>query len=101
MCMPPIIVHFEVVVTNKLIEALADLRIAFANLLHNYKKEIQNSPNAQREFIEYLPLLFGERWRSEDSSFQTYFQMLIDEEISLFNIFYLKRICNKFPEDVR
>ena len=100
--MPPIIVRHEVVrVPDTLVEALADLRIAFANLLHSYKKEIQNSPNAQKEFVEYMPLLFGKRWRSEDSSFQTYFQTLIDEEISLFNVFYLKRICNKFPEEVR
>ena len=93
--MSPIIVRL---VPDELIEALAKLRIAFANLLRSYKNEIQNSPNAKKKFVEFLPILFGKR---EDSSFQTNFQTFIDEEISLFNIFYLKEICNEFPEDVR
>ena len=92
--MSPIVVRL---VPDELIKALAKLRIAFADLLRSYKNEIQNSPNAQKEFVDYLSLLFGKR---EDSSFQTNFQTFIDEEISLFNIFYLKEICNKFPEDV-
>ena len=87
------------VVPEALVEELAGLRFAFAKLLRNYEKKLRHSPEAQEEFVEFLPRLFHRA--VEDHSFQSHFDTLIEEEVSLFNIFYLKRICGIFPEDVR
>ena len=86
------------IVPDALVEELADLRFAFAKLQRNYEKQLRNSPEAQEEFVEFLPRLF--RRPVEDHSFQSHFNTLIEEEVSLFNIFYLKRLCSIFPEDV-
>ena len=88
-----------VVVPEALVEELADLRFAFAKLLRNYEKKLRHSPEAQAEFVEFLPHLFHKA--VEDNSFQSHFKTLIEEEVSLFNTHYLKRICTIFPEDVR
>ena len=91
----------RVVVPEALVEELADLRFAFAKLLRNYEKQLRHSPEAQEEFVEFLPRLFRKGLKSDDHSFQSHFDTLIEEEVSLFNIHYLKRICTIFPEDVR
>ena len=88
-----------VVVPEALVEELADLRFAFAKLIYNYEKQLHCSPEAQEEFVKFLPRLFHRA--VEDDSFQPHFNSLIEKEVSLFNIFYLKRICHIFPEDVR
>ena len=91
----------EVVVPDTLLEELADLRVAFAQLLCKYEKELRNSPDAQEEFVEFLPrLLRNRKGFSSDQSFQSNFDKLIDEEVSLFNIHYLKRICSIFSEEI-
>ena len=90
-----------VVVPEALVEELADLRFAFAKLLRNYEKQLRHSPKAQEEFVEFLPRLFPKGLKSEDHSFQSHFDTLIEEEVSLFNIHYLKRICAIFPKDVQ
>ena len=87
------------VVPEVLVEELADLRFAFAKLLHNYEKQLHHSPEAQKEFVEFLPRLFHRA--VEDHSFQSLFNTLVEEEVSLFNTYYLKRLCTIFPEDVR
>ena len=86
-------------VPDALIEELADLRIAFAKLIRNYEKLLHNSPETQEEFVAFLPRLF--RRAVEDHSFQSHFNTIVEEEVSLFNIFYLKQLCSIFPEDVR
>ena len=90
----------EVVVPETLLEELADLRFAFAKLLRNYEKELRNSPESQEEFVEFLPRLLR-RGFSSDQSFQSNFDKLIEEEVSLFNIHYLKRLCSIFSEEIR
>ena len=87
------------IVPEALVEELGDLRIGFARLVYSYEKELRKSHEAQEEFVLFLPRLFHKA--TEDHSFQTHFDALIEEEVSLFNIFYLKRICGIFPEDVR
>ena len=89
----------QVEVPDALVEELADLRIAFAKLIRNYEKQLHNSPEAQEEFVAFLPRLFHRA--VEDHSFQSHFNILVEEEVSLFNIFYLKQLCSIFPEDVR
>ena len=89
----------QVGVPEALVEELASLRFAFAKLLRNYEKQLRHSPEAQEEFVEFLPRLFHRA--IEDRSFQSHFNTLVEEEISLFNIFYLKQLCTIFPEDVR
>ena len=86
-------------VPDALVEELADLRIAFAKLIHNYEKQLRCSFKAQEEFVVFLPRLFHRA--VEDHSFQSHFNTLVEEEVSLFNIFYLKQLCSIFPEDVR
>ena len=87
----------QITVPDKLVDELATLRIDYARFLRRYKRALQNSPEAQEEFVETLPGLLHRRLSSD---FQSCFDTLVDEEVSLFNITYLKRICNIFPEDV-
>ena len=89
----------QIEVPDSLVEELADLRMAFAMLLYNYENELKNSPEAQEKCVAYLSRFF--RRAVEDRSFQSYFNTLIEEEVSLFNIHYLKQLCSVFPEDVR
>ena len=89
----------QIFVPDALLEELGDLRIGYAMLLYNYEKQLHNRPEAQEDFVKFLPRLF--RRAVEDHSFQSHFNTLVEEEVSLFNIFYLKRICSIFPEDVR
>ena len=89
----------QVEVPNALVEELAGLRFAFAKLIRNYERQLRKSPEAQEEFVEFLPRLF--RRAVEDHSFQSHFNTLVEEEVSLFNIFYLKQLCSIYPEDVR
>ena len=86
-------------IPDTLVEELTDLRFAYAKLLRSYEKELRRSPEAQEEFVEFLPRLL---WRnfSSDQTFQLVFDKLIEEEVSPFNIHYLKRIYSLFPEDV-
>ena len=92
-------VDHVVAIPDTLVEELANLRIAYAELLSGYKKELQKSTKAQEEFVEFLPTLL-ERNFDSDQTFRLLFDTLIKEEVSLFNIHYLKQICRKFPEDV-
>ena len=92
--------HVAVVaIPDTLLKELTDLRIAYAKLLRSYEKELRKSPEAQEEFVEFLPRLLRKGF-SSDKTFQLLFDKLIEEEVSLFNIHYLKRICGIFPEDV-
>ena len=86
-------------VPDTLVQELAELRIAYAELLRNYKKEVQRSPEAQESFVKFLPRLLRRNF-SSDQPFQLLFDKLIEEEVSLFNVHYLKRVCIIFPEDV-
>ena len=96
--MPPAGEQF--VVSDELLEDLAELRVDYASLLYEYKNVLESSPEAQKKFVELLPGLLG-RSLGPDHSFQSYFSTLIDEEVSLFNITYLKKLCHIFPADVR
>ena len=91
--------HVVVAIPDTLVEELANLRFAYAELLRNYEEEVWKSPKAQEEFVKFLPRLL-ERNFDSDQTFQLLFNILIEEEVSLFNIHYLKHICRKFPEDV-
>ena len=91
--------HVFVDIPDTLVEELAYLRFAYAELLSNYKKELHKSPEAQEEFVEFLPTLL-ERNFDPDQTFWLLFETLTKEEVSLFNIHYLKQICRKFPKDV-
>ena len=88
-----------IVPSDELLEELAGLRIAYARFLRRYKKVLQGSPEAQEEFVETVPGVIR-RELGPDHSFQSYFSTLIDEEVSLFNITYLKKLCDIFPDDV-
>ena len=98
-CSLTIISGIVTTVPYELLEELGDLRIGYAKLLYRYEKQLHNCPEAQEEFVKFLPRLFHRA--VEDHSFQSHFNTLVEEEVSLFNIFYLKRICSIFPEDVR
>ena len=89
----------RVVVPEALVEELAALRFAFANLIYSYKEELTKSSEAQEKFVNFLPNLFHKA--VEIHSFQSHFNTLVEEEVSPFNIFYLKRLCSIFPEDIR
>ena len=89
----------QIIVPDSLLEELAALRVSYALLLSQYKKEVQNSTDAQEKFIEIVPTVLG-RPLSSDLNTQSYFDTLVEEEISLFNVNYLKQICVIFPKDV-
>ena len=86
-------------VPDELILELADVRFGFAKLIFNYGREVRKSPIAQENFVEFLPRLC-KGLKIEGSSFQSHFDTLIEEGISLFNVHYLKRFSQIFPEDV-
>ena len=86
-------------VPEELLEDLAKLRVQYANFLYEYKKVIENSPEAQQKFVELLPGLVG-RSLGSDHNFESCFNKLVDEEVSLFNIVYLQNLCRLFPTDV-
>ena len=88
----------QVVVPDELLMELAELRVAFAMLVHNYENELNNNHEAQVKFVNFLPRLLS---RGCDQNFQSSFNRLIDEEVSLFNVCYLKKICCIFPENIR
>ena len=90
----------QLVVSDNLLEDLADLRVDYASLLCEYKNVLESSPEAQKKFVDTLPGLLG-RSLGPDHSFQSYFYKFVDEEVSLFNITYLKKLCRIFPADVR
>ena len=48
----------RVVVPEALVEELADLRFAFANLIYSYEEELQKNPESQEKFVKFLPRLF-------------------------------------------
>ena len=89
----------QIVVPDQLLEELASLRCAYARFLRRYEKELKNSPEAQEEFVETLPRLLKQAGGTHDS-FHSYFNELIEEEVSIFNISYLKNFCDSFPDDV-
>ena len=86
-------------VPDALLKELARLRVAYAYLLCIYKKELQSNPEAEEMFLQFLPGLLRRRV-SSDRSLQSYFDTLIDEEVSLFNITYLEQICTILPDNV-
>ena len=86
-------------VSDTLLQELTALRVSYAKFLRRYKKELQNSPEAQEELVETLPRLV-QRGLGSDCSFKSYFDTLVDEEVSLFNVTYLKQVCDIFPQDV-
>ena len=88
-----------IVPSDELLKELARLRVAYARFLREYKKVLQGSAEAQEEFVETVPGVIH-RELGPDHSFQSYFNTLIDEEVSLFNVTYLKILCDIFPDDV-
>ena len=90
----------QITVPKALLDELVGLRVAYATLLFKYKKILQSSPEAQSEFVEILPQLLCKKITS-DVSFQSHFDILIDEGLSIFNITYLKKICVIFTDNVQ
>ena len=86
----------EVVLSDALLKEFAGLRVAYGAFLRKYKEEVQNSPEAQEELVKTLQWLIP----GANHSFQPCFYTLIKEEVSLFNITYLKRTSDILPEDV-
>ena len=91
-----------VVVPDALVEELASLRISYSKLLLQYQEEMKNSPKAREVFVNLVPgILNLGKYRGSDCDFEAYFDMLVNNEVSLFNVYYLKRICDEFPSDIR
>ena len=92
----------QFVVPDELLKNLAKLRLAYARFLCEYKNVLERSPEAQKKFVDTLPVLLG-RSPEPDHSFRSYFNKLADMEVSLFNITYLEELCRGIglPDDVR
>ena len=88
-----------IVVPDSLLQELAALRVSYAFMLSRYKKELQNNSEAQENFIEIVPTVIG-RALSLEHNFQAYYDILVNEEISLFNVTYLLHICVVFPDEI-
>ena len=89
----------QFIVPDELLEELAGLRVAFARFLCMYKRELLSSAEAQEEFVETLPGLLRSSL-GPNRSFQSCFNTLVEKEVSLFNITYLKQICDIFPDNI-
>ena len=89
----------EVAVPEILVEELVDLRFAYANLLMCLERELEGSSEAQEAFIALLGNVLPEAVCS-DCKFPSAFKVLT-KKLSLFNIYYLKRVSKFLPEEVR
>ena len=87
----------QIIVPDSLLKELTSLRISYAILLSQYIGEIPTE--SQRKFIKIVPTVLS-RPLSSDLDTQSYFDTLVKEEVSLFNVNYLKQICVIFPKDV-
>ena len=85
-----------VFIPEALVEKVVDLRISFANLTYSFKEEVKKSPELQEKFEKLLPQLLTTRAIDDRRS---YFEILVEEEVSFFNTHYLKQLCTKYPED--
>ena len=87
------------VVPDALLQELVGLRTSFGSLLLQFEQVLTTSPEAQEVFVKFVKNILDRAL----TSFQECFDTLIEEEVSLFNITYLKQICTKpvFPKDVR
>ena len=87
------------VVPDALLQELVGLRTSFASFLLQFEKVLRTSPEAQETFVGMLQGILLRTF----TSFKECFDTLIKEEVSLFNITYLKQICTQpvFPESVR
>ena len=92
-----IFTEHELDVPKELVENLAHLRFAYADLSCKYKTELQSCSEAKRKLAEYLQHLFPEFGCEFPDNFNT----LVNDKSSLFNIYYLKEICEIFPPNVR
>ena len=88
--------ELQIVVPNKLLEDLAGLREDYARFLCEYMYVLESSPEGQKKFVDAVSWIL-----EPDRSFQSYFNKVVDEEVSLFNITYLQNCCDIFPADVR
>ena len=68
--------------------SLADSR---GDSVRKEEEELQTSPEAQERFVKFLPRLYHRA--IHDHSFLSHFNTLVEEEVSLFNTYYLKQLC--------
>ena len=87
-------------VPDKLIQKVVEVRRGFVNLTCDYESVVQKSPEAKEKFIEFLPR-FCKNLEVKDGSFESHFDTLVEERISLFNVHHLKQFSDVLPEDVR
>ena len=87
------------VVPDALLQELVGLRTSFASFLLQFKQVLRTSPGAQDTFVDMLQEILPRTF----ANFKECFDTLRKEEVSLFNITYLKQICTQsvFPENVR
>ena len=85
------------VVPDALLQELTSLRVSFGFFLHQFEQVLRTSLGAQEAFVGTLQRILCR----EFASFQECFNTLIEEEVSLFNIAYLKQICIVLPDSVR
>ena len=89
-----------VVVPDALVRKLVDLRSAYALLLMRFERALERSSEAQGELVAFLRRLLR-RAVPSDCDFHSAFEALVEEELSLFNIYYLKRVSKILPGEVR
>ena len=87
------------VVPDALLQELVGLRTSFSSFLLQFEQVLTTSPGTQEVFVKMVKKILDRAF----TSFQECFDTLIEEEVSLFNITYLKQICTQsvFPENVR
>ena len=97
LCMHCFAEEQQLVVPDALLQELTGLRISFGFFLHRFEQVLRTSPGAQEAFVGTIQRILHRAF----DSFQECFNTLIEEEVSLFNITYLRQICIVFPDSVR
>ena len=92
--------QLEVPVPDELLQKLTDLRCEYALLLIRIKRAIQNSSQAEENFIQFFLQELVEGDIPSDCNLHSAFEILKKEEISLFNINVLKNVSTLLPGDV-
>ena len=92
----------QVTVPDKLMKEFAGLRGDFASLLVSYEEELSKSSEVKERFVVYVRKLFR-LGMSSCHDFKSTYDKLAGIYVSIFNIFYLKKICSalELPQNIR
>ena len=91
--------EMRVMIPEKLVMELADLRVEYASMLLKISRELKKLTEEDKEnLIFFLSLLITDV--NSNHNMLKAFEIL-QEHTSLFNIYYLKQFSTEFPDEIK